>query len=71
MNKLTQQAKILEYLKEGHTLTVLEAIPIIGSTKADTRISELRAKGVEIQGVWEENNGKRYMRYSMRRDTNG
>ena len=46
---MTQQDRILEYLKEGKTLTRLNAWDNLGILEAPARISELRNKGHNIQ----------------------
>jgi hypothetical protein len=46
---MTQQDRILEYLKEGKTLTRLNAWDQLGILEAPARISELRNKGHNIQ----------------------
>jgi hypothetical protein len=46
---MTQQDRILEYLKEGKTLTRLNAWDNLGILEAPARISELRNKGHQIQ----------------------
>ena len=45
---MTQQDRILEYLKEGKTLTRLNAWDKLGILEAPARISELRGKGHQI-----------------------
>ena len=44
-----QRQRILEYLMEGRTLTRLNAWDSLGILEAPARISELRAKGFNIQ----------------------
>jgi hypothetical protein len=46
---MTQQDRILEYLKEGKTLTRLNAWDQLGILEAPARISELRGKGYGIK----------------------
>lgn len=46
---MTQQDRILEYLKEGKTLTRLNAWDQLGILEAPARISELRNKGYGIK----------------------
>ena len=46
---MTQQERILEYLKAGKTLTRLNAWDNLGILEAPARISELRNKGHQIQ----------------------
>ena len=45
---MTQQERILEYLKEGKTLTRLNAWDQLGILESPARISELRGKGHKI-----------------------
>lgn len=46
---MTQQDRILEYLKEGKALTRLNAWDQLGILEAPARISELRGKGHQIK----------------------
>ena len=46
---MTQQERILQYLKEGKTLTRLNAWDNLGILEAPARISELRSKGHNIR----------------------
>lgn len=64
--KLSQQKQILEYLQAGRTLTTLEAVFEIGTTKLPTRIAELIEQGHNIKKEWiVPREGVRVMRYSM------
>lgn len=45
----TQEARILEYLKQGNSLTALEALDKFGSFRLASRISELKRLGYQIQ----------------------
>ena len=64
--KLSQQKRILEYLLAGRTLTTLEAVFEIGTTKLPTRIAELIEQGHNIKKEWiTPSEGVRVMRYSM------
>lgn len=45
---MTQEEKILSYLKEGNTLTSMTAFNYLGITKLATRVSDLRKKGHPI-----------------------
>lgn len=51
MNKLTQQEKILKYLKEHGKLNSFHATYGLNCKQAPTRIKELRALGYEIQSL--------------------
>ncbi len=46
---MTQQDRILEYLKSGNTLTRLNSWSELGILEAPARISELRSKGYPIR----------------------
>jgi hypothetical protein len=45
---MTQKERILDYLREGRTLTRLNSWSELGIIEAPARISELRAEGHEI-----------------------
>lgn len=45
---MTQQQRILDYLKEGNTLNRLDSWEKLGILEAPARISELRGKGHKI-----------------------
>ena len=61
--KPTQHDRILAYLNEHKSLTVLEAAIHRHITKLPTRISELRSKGYNFPTNWETSNGSQYLRY--------
>ena len=44
----TQEARILEYLKRGNSITALEALDKFGSFRLASRISELKKMGHQI-----------------------
>jgi len=46
---MSQKQRILEYLKEGKTLTRLNSWDELGILEAPARISELRSSGHEIK----------------------
>lgn len=45
----TQNAKILEYLNNGNTITSLEALNLFGCFRLASRISDLKKKGYAIK----------------------
>ena len=51
--RITQHQKILDYINEHGSITTLEASDKLRITKLTTRISELRAQGVDIIGIHE------------------
>ena len=70
MPKLNNQHfLIIEYLKQGHTLTPIEAIKVAGSMKLSTRIGELRKLGYDIKDEWLKlENGKKVKSYWLAAD---
>ena len=62
---MTQQQRILDYLKQGKSLTTFEAYDILGITTLGQRCTDMRRQGIPIKDTWEEKNGKRYKRYFM------
>jgi hypothetical protein len=62
----TQAGKILRYLRNGGTLTVLEAIEKFGCFALSQRCTDLRRGGWPVVSVMEKlPSGKRIARYSM------
>lgn len=51
---MNQHILILDFLRKYGTLTPYQAFECLGITKLATRISELRAKNVDIKDVWVE-----------------
>ena len=62
---MSQQSRILDYLKTGKSLTTFEAYDILNITTLGQRCTDLRRAGYDIKDTWEEKNGKRYKRYFM------
>lgn len=65
---MTQHNLILDYIKKHKSITPFDAYERLGCTKLATRISELRAKGIKIQDVWQESYNRfgdkvRYKKY--------
>lgn len=48
----TQHTKIIEYLKQGYTMTGFDGLRVAGSMKLATRIGELIKKGYPIIKDW-------------------
>jgi hypothetical protein len=67
---MTQAERIIEFMEEHGSITPMEAFNKLKITKLSTRISEMRASGMEIDGekVTKKNKyGKtRFMRYTLR-----
>ncbi len=47
--KSTQRLRVMQHLKEGKTLTSLEALRLYGIMRLPNRISELRRRGEQIE----------------------
>ena len=60
-NRPTQANKILFYLKQGHSITPLEALNKFGSFRLGARIYELKQKGHNIQKKMIITNNKKYI----------
>lgn len=61
----SQCARLLAHFKAGGTVTSYEACAKFGITQLAARITDLERRGVVIARVDEENDGARYVRYSM------
>ena len=63
---MSQNARILSHLKEGKTLTPLEALDLFGCFRLSGRIQDLEAEGHKIESkLIELPNGKRVSQYRM------
>ena len=49
---MTQTALILSHLKEGNSITALEALYDFGCFRLASRINELKKAGHNIESVW-------------------
>lgn len=66
MNHQSQCERILKYLRNGHTLTKLEALRKFDSMHAGARILNLREDGWRIKTTMIKTpTGKRVARYSL------
>lgn len=63
---MNQNDQILEYLKQGHTLTALEALQKFGSFRLASRINDLKRSGYKITSERVKlDTGKRVARYRL------
>lgn len=63
--KSSQRFKILNYLKEGNTLTALEALHLFRCNRLAARILELKKAGYEIKSKRINRAGIHYSQYSL------
>ena len=61
---MSQNQEILKHLKEGKTITPLDALREFGCFRLAARIYDLRCKGYNILTVGEE--GAHYAKYFLR-----
>lgn len=62
----SQCKAILAYLREGKTITGIEALRLFDCFRLPSRIHDLKKRGVAIKGKYiTTNNGKRVMQYSL------
>jgi hypothetical protein len=66
---MTQDDRIIAYLKAGSSLTGLEALNLFGTMKLATRISEIKRKNptLDIRDEYVHKNGKSFKRYWIKR----
>lgn len=62
---MSQCANIYCWLKDGHTITPLEAFQLFGTLALHSRVAELRERGHEIKCEMINVNGKSVGRYSL------
>ena len=62
---MSQEDKILDYLKSGKSITPIEALSMFGCFRLSGRIYDLRHKGYHIEEVDVERNGKRFASYYL------
>ena len=73
---MTQHERILQYIKEFGSISPMEAYGDLGITKLATRISEMRADGMEFDQRMESTKNRygdkvRYMRYFLKGEMDG
>ena len=67
MNKNSQNACIAIWLKQGNTITPIEALHKFGCFRLGARIADLRKVGYDIETKMVEKDGKRFAQYTMKR----
>jgi ribosomal protein L9 len=68
---MTDADKILEHLKQGKTLTFLEAVNLFGTVSVRERLKDLRKQGFEIKTTMVTNptTKRRHAVYSLQQPT--
>jgi|BioPla2DNA2_1021312.scaffolds.fasta_scaffold41146_3 hypothetical protein len=66
----SQKAKILDYMRQGHGITPIDALRMFGCFRLGARISEIKKDGwiVRTEMVKDDLTGKRYAMYSLPKD---
>lgn len=62
----TQTENILNYLKEGNSITPIEALNLFGCFRLSARIFDIREMGVEIETTRVVKNGKVFASYKLK-----
>lgn len=62
----SQNKQILEYLKNGNSITPIEALNLFGSFRLGARIKDLRDGGHNIITELVKDGRKRYAKYSLK-----
>ena len=68
MNKNSQNACIAIWLKQGNTITPIEALHKFGCFRLGARIADLRKAGYLIDTKIVKQNGKRFAQYKLIRE---
>ena len=68
MNKNSQNACIAIWLKQGNTITPIEALHKFGCFRLGARIADLRKAGYLIDTKIVKHNGKRFAQYKLIRE---
>lgn len=71
---MTQQKKILKYIRDFGSISPMEAFSDLGITKLSTRISEMIKSGIRIEKHMETTRNRygqtvKFMRYRMEKET--
>lgn len=73
---MTQRERIMQYIKEFGSISPMEAYRVLGITKLATRISEMKADGIEFDQRMEKRKNRygdkvQYMRYWFKGEMDG
>ena len=63
---MSQTKQILDYMRNGHSITALEALNMFGCFRLTSRISELRLEGHNIVSEFIAKDKKRYSKYYLK-----
>lgn len=64
--KQTKQARLLQHLQSGKSITSLDAVKLVGTTRLSGYIHRLRQQGYRIDDVLEKaKDGTHYKRYFL------
>ena len=66
---MTQNQKIIEYMKKNRGITSLEATMKFHITRLSGRIYELKRMGYQIGEKWEKTETARFKRYFLTEET--
>lgn len=61
----SQNKQILEYLKQGNSITPIEALNLFGSFRLGSRIFDLKEKGYKIDTELVKDGRKKYAKYTL------
>nr|DAN55810.1 MAG TPA: helix-turn-helix domain protein [Caudoviricetes sp.] len=66
-NKTTQSNQILEYMRQGNSITPLEALNLFGCMRLGARIYDLSQAGhvIHREMVHDQRTGKKYASYRL------
>ena len=66
-NKTTQSKQILNHMRQGNSITPLEALNLFGCMRLGARIYDLSQAGhiIHREMVYDRKTGKRYARYRL------
>ena len=65
---MTSQADAIAlYLNSGYELTPLQALDLFGCMRLAARVKDLRARGLAIETLDREHNGKHFAAYRLKR----
>ena len=62
---MTQNEKVLKYMREHGSITALEAVMCLRILRLSARICDLRRSGHKIVGITEHSDGSYYTRYRL------